>query len=186
MKTKKDSPNVFNRIKPPYIAKMSEVIITKTETSAHIEYKEKNVGGVIITFGPDVAKMTNQEILEKHNELLLTQMEMKREYEHVAVEIPRGKPQMEFSEQAQQWVPRGDVLRCIIHYHESGIGIEIDDRLLSLEDFGRMLRVHEGWGMRIAFVPEEDIFFDPKTKLEDPDEKKEKQEKQNRENKGNH
>ena len=55
--------------------------------------------------------------------------------------------------------PRGDVLRCIID--DGGpngeVVISIDDQELSLREFGRMLAVHAGWGMRIAFVPEEFI-----------------------------
>ena len=51
----------------------------------------------------------------------------------------------------------GDVLRCIID--DGGpngeVIIHIDDQELSLTEFGRLLRVHAGWGMRIAFVPEE-------------------------------
>ncbi len=175
MEKNENDRNKFVKVKPPYIARMNEVIITKGATSASIDYKEKNVGGVQIEFGPGVAKMTEKEILERHNEILLARMGMKREYEHVAKEIPQGKPQIEFSENCQQWSPRGDVLRCVIHSHESGLGIEIDDKLLSLEEFGRMLITCEGWGMRIAFVPEDEIFFDPKTKLEDPDEKQKRQ-----------
>ena len=53
-------------------------------------------------------------------------------------------------------MPRGDVLRCIID--DAGpngeVTIHIDDQELSLAEFGRLLSVHGGWGMRIAFVPE--------------------------------
>lgn len=175
MKDKENERNRIVKIKPPYIAKMSEVIIKRGKTFASIEYKEKNVGGVQIEFGKQVSEMTDNEILERHNEILLARMQSKREYEHVAKEIPQGKPQIEFSERCQQWVSRGDVLRCIVQHHPDGVGIEIDDRLLNLEEFGRMLQAYEGWGMRITFVPEEDIFFDPKIKLEDPDEKPKRQ-----------
>ena len=186
MKQKQDNRNKFVKVKPPYIAKMNEVIITKGPTSATIEYREKNVSSVQIEFGPDVSKMTEKEILERHNEILLARMEMKREYEHIAKEVPHGKPQIEFSERCQQWVPRSDVLRCIVQYHPSGVGIEIDDRLLSLEEFGRMLQTYEGWGMRITFVPDEEIFFDPKIKLEDPDEKPKKRKEQRTKSNENH
>jgi hypothetical protein len=171
VKQKPEDRNKFVKVKPPYIARMSEVTITKGDTSATIEYKEKNVGSVIIEFGPDVVKMTKKEILERHNAILLTRIQMKQEHEYFAKEIPRGKPQIEFSEKCQQWVSRSDVLRCIVQYHSSGLGIEIDDRLLNLEEFGRMLQTYEGWGMRITFVPEDEIFFDPKITVEDPNDK---------------
>jgi hypothetical protein len=33
----------------------------------------------------------------------------------------------------------------------------IDDHELSLREFGRLLTTHAGWGMRIVFVPEDDL-----------------------------
>jgi hypothetical protein len=66
--------------------------------------------------------------------------------------------------------PRGDVLRCIIDDSgpEGEVTIHIDDKELSLAEFGRMLTVHAGWGMRIAFVPEEFISENPKVKIRKP------------------
>jgi len=54
---------------------------------------------------------------------------------------------------------RGDVLRCVI---EDGgpdceVTIWIDDREFSLREFGRLLTTHAGWGMRIIFVPDDEI-----------------------------
>ena len=45
------------------------------------------------------------------------------------------------------WVPRGDVLRCIIDDGgpEGEVTIHTDDKDLSLGEFGRMLTVHAGW-----------------------------------------
>ena len=40
--------------------------------------------------------------------------------------------------------------------------IEIDDRELSLEEFGRMLTTFAGWGMLITFVPEDELYVAPK------------------------
>ena len=54
-------------------------------------------------------------------------------------------------------MPRGDVLRCLIDDGgpDGEVTIHVDNIELSLDEFGRLLRVHAGWGMRIAFVPEE-------------------------------
>ena len=43
--------------------------------------------------------------------------------------------------------------------------VETSRQELSLAEFGRLLRVHAGWGMRIAFVPEEFVTENPKVKL---------------------
>ena len=48
------------------------------------------------------------------------------------------------------------------------VTIHIDDKELSLAEFGRMLTVHAGWGMRIAFVPEEFITENPKVEIRKP------------------
>ena len=65
--------------------------------------------------------------------------------------------------------PRGDVLRCIIDVGgpEGEVTIHIDDKN-SLAEFGRMLRVHAGWEMRIALVPEEFISENPKIEIRKP------------------
>ena len=48
------------------------------------------------------------------------------------------------------------------------VTIHIDKKELSLDEFGRLLRVHAGWGMRIAFVPEEFVTENPKVEVREP------------------
>ena len=59
-----------------------------------------------------------------------------------------GGKQIDYHEDSDQWVPRGDVLRCIIDDagQNGEVTIHIDDKELSLAEFGRLLRVHAGWG----------------------------------------
>jgi hypothetical protein len=59
------------------------------------------------------------------------------------------------------------VLRCIIDDGgpDGEVTIHIDDQELSLKEFGRLLTVHAGWGMRIVFVPEEFVAENPKVKI---------------------
>jgi hypothetical protein len=171
---KKNDRNKFVKIKRPYVAKLNEVIISKGDTYAEIRYKEKNVSGVRLEFGKDISKMTKKEILDEHNRVLFVQLQMRTEKKFIAKEIPTNQPQIEFHENSQQWVPRGDVLRSIIQDPDLSLAVEIDDRLLNLEEFGRMLTTYAGWGMRIIFVPEDEIFCEPKIKIEDPDEKQKK------------
>lgn len=86
------------------------------------------------------------------------------------IEIPPGKRQIEYHKGSDQWVPRGDVLRCIIDDGgpDGEVTIHIDKKELSLDEFGRLLRVHAGWGMRIAFVPEEFVTENPKIEVREP------------------
>ena len=45
-----------------------------------------------------------------------------------------------------------------------------DDRELTWDEFGRMLCTHAGWGMRIVFVPDDELDRIPKTVVREPDE----------------
>ena len=55
---------------------------------------------------------------------------------------------------------------------EGEVVIHIDDKELSLTEFGRLLGVHAGRGMRIAFVPEEFIAEFPKVEIRKPKRRK--------------
>ena len=95
---------------------------------------------------------------------------MAAEYENIVVEIPPGQPQITYSEQSDQWVPRGDLLRCVIEDGgpDGEVTVYIDDQELSLREFGRLLVTHAGWGMRIAFVPDNLVDEQPEVQVRDP------------------
>ncbi|MDF1537007.1 MAG: UPF0158 family protein [bacterium] len=148
--------------KKPVLATLYAVKITRDGEYANIEYKDPAIGGVGLKIGPDIAAMTDQEILDLHNHIIRERENMAARYNHIAVEILPGKPQIEYSERCAQWVPRGDVLRCLIHDDQNlELVVEIDGRDLSLKEFGRMLTTHAGWGMRIVFVPDDEIEKEP-------------------------
>ncbi|MBN1548765.1 MAG: hypothetical protein JW902_19095 [Syntrophaceae bacterium] len=46
--------------------------------------------------------------------------------------------------------------------------IEIDNSVFSLEEFGTMLTTFSGWGMRIVFVPEDELAKQPDIVIKDP------------------
>ena len=58
---------------------------------------------------------------------------------------------MGYRENSDQWVPCGDVLRCIIYDGgpEGEVTIHINNKELSLAEFGRLLTVNADWGMRM-------------------------------------
>ena len=89
----------------------------------------------------------------------------------MAIEIPPGRPQIEYFEQGDQWTPRGCVLRCVID--DGGPGnepiIHVDDRELSWADFGRLLTTYAGWGMRIVFVPNDETHLEPRVEVSEPE-----------------
>jgi len=144
-------------MKEPYIATLDQVRISRQGEYGIIEYIEPNVFTTHLKVGPEVQNMADQAILDEHNRLLRIQEQMRLEYEHIAIEIPPGRPQIKYSEMCNQWTPRGDVLRCVIGDDgpDGEAVIYIDDHELTLEEFGRLLTTYAGWGMRIIFVPDD-------------------------------
>ena len=68
-----------------------------------------------------------------------------------------------------QWVPRGGVLRCLIRYDEHGqLVVQIDEQKLRLKQFGKLLTAYEGWGMRIEFVPADEVHRRPVYEVREP------------------
>jgi hypothetical protein len=157
------------RFKKRFVASLDQVKISRNGEVAVVTYADPEIGDTHIRFGPEVRGMSDQQILDRHNEILEIQDELRRTTEYVAREIPFGKPQIEYSPLSGQWVPRGDVLRCLVTCDdEGGAVVDIDGRELSMEEFGGLLLTHEGWGMRIAFVPEDDVDEEPAIEVSEP------------------
>ena len=156
--------------KQRYIVRLDEVIITREGDCAVIQYQEEGILTTHLKIGPQIAGMTNEAILELFNDTLRAQAQLAAEYKHVAVEVPLGSPQIKHFAHGNQWCPRGGVLRCRIEDDEnSQLVVEIDDKELSLEEFGRMLTTYAGWGMRIEFVPDDQLHRRPTLEVRQPD-----------------
>ncbi len=157
------------RIKRPRVATPDEVQISRDGEAAIIAFVDSTISTTHLTLGPEVATMTDREILDRFNEVIMAQQKMAAEYDHVAVEVPPGSPQIRYIKRADQWVARGGVLRCIIEDGEHGEAvIHIDEQELSLEQFGTLLRSYAGWGMRIVFVPEDEVDETPQIEIREP------------------
>ena len=116
----------------------------------------------------------DEDVLEAWNDCLRNMEAHRRSIEYVATEIPIGKPQVKFFARGDQWVPRGGVLRCQI-LSDGGIEpsldepfVAIDDRDFTLAEFMKMMGTHGGGGMRIAFVPNDELHVRPKLKVREP------------------
>lgn len=157
------------RKKHPYIALLDQVRITRRGDTAIIEYADGDVATTHFQIGSRLASMTDAEILECWNEFLEAQAQLAAKFPRVVVEVPPGKPQIKYHKDARQWVPRGDVLRCVIEDDANGDPvIYIDDQELSWRDFGRLVVTHAGWGMRVMFVPEERVHERPRVVVREP------------------
>lgn len=158
------------RFKKQFVASLDQVKITREGEVAVIEYADPEVAGTNLTLGSKIHRMTDQEILDAHNEILETIDELRATTEHVAREIPVGRPQLEYSVQCDQWVPRGDVVRGVVTCDDNGRAlVDIDGREFTMEEFGKMLLTHEGWGMRLTFVDEEHVDEAPAIEICEPE-----------------
>jgi len=157
------------RKKRPRVASADEVRITRDGEAALIEFADASIASTHLTIGPGLVDMTDQEVLACYNDCVRAQAHAAATYEHVAIEIPVGRPQIEYEARSQQWVPRGDVLRCVIEDDENRVPvIYIDDEELSWQEFGRLLATYAGWGMRITFVPDDSTHEAPITEVREP------------------
>ena len=162
------------RTKKPRPASPDEVRITREGDTAIIEYADSSIAVVHLRIGPALPSMTDAEILGMYNEGLEAQAEIAASMDPTLTEIPPGRAQIEYSERSDQWVPRGQVLRCHIDHAEDGEPvIQIDDVELDMRAFGRMLQVYAGWGMRLAFVEEDEVAHEPEIAVRDPDDEAE-------------
>ena len=162
------------RKKRPRIARLDQVKISREGEDAIIEFLNSEISTTHLKIGPQVGQMTDEEILLLFNQVIAAQIRNRDELdEYVAVEVPPGSPQVEcHPETANQWVPRGGVLRCLI---EDGGGedgdlpvIYVDDQEFTWEEFGRMLLTYAGWGMRVVFVPDDELEITPNTVVREP------------------
>jgi hypothetical protein len=159
------------RLKKPRTAALDEVRISREADAAIIDHVDPVVSSTRLVLGPQVQSMSDGEILKIFNGTVRVRERAVAEYQNVVVEVPPGVPQVRYFDKGDQWVPRGQLLRCVVEDGGQGgeVTIWIDDREFTLHEFGRMLTTHSGWGMRIAFVPEERLHEDPTIKIRDPE-----------------
>lgn len=144
---------------------MKDIQIQRQGNAAIFVFRDRKQGSIHMTVGPKIKKMSDKQLLDLYNEDVRARQRLARSYKHVATEIV-GRPQIKYSKESYTWVPQGNVLRCRIGCEDiREPRILIDDNELSLQEFGELLMVYEGWGMRIVFVPEDELHKIPSIRL---------------------
>ncbi len=156
--------------KRPYQVRLGEVQLTRTGESVEIRYPEADIPVTLFAIGSDLAAMSDADVIELWNCNLRARAELAAQYGNRALEIPLGRPQIQYHQDCHQWSARGQVLRCVVEDDENMRPvISIDDHELSWEEFGKLVVSYAGWGMRIAFVPEDEIHRLPKIEVLEPE-----------------
>jgi len=160
-------PSAMRKVR--YIAALDEVTVTRDGDCARIEYREGGIALTNLEIGPEIAQMSDSDIVEVHNEGLRNDAKQAAEYKHVVFEMPLGSAQIEYFARCDQWVPRSCVLRCLIQSAQHGeINVKIDEQKLRLKQFEKLLSAYEGWGMRIEFVPADEVHRRPVLEVREP------------------
>ena len=161
------------RPRRPHRASPDEIRITRDGDYAIIAYADDAVATTHFKMGSvKLAQMTDKQILDFWNDGIDARDRFMAAQELVAVEIPMGKPQLEYEELSDQWVPRGHVVKGIILGGE-GNDIEdecitVDGKDLTVREFVRMLSTFGGWGLRLVFVSDTDIHDQPVIEVREP------------------
>ena len=144
------------QLRKPRVAERDEVSISRKGDIAVIVYRDDATAAVNLNIGPKLKGMWDPEVLEVHNGIIRSRDDMEAHYEHVAVEISQEHRQIEHSMERNQWVPMGDILRCEGSVGGAGevTGV-IDNRDLSLREFGQLLATRTDWVMRLTSVPDD-------------------------------
>ena len=156
------------RLKKPVRAAFDQVRITRENTTAIIEHADEGISGMNLVLGEKISGMTDHDILDAYNDIIAAQEQSLRDWDNTVTEIPPGKPQIKFDRDGGRWEPRGDVVRCVLSDSADGLVMHIDDNKLSWREFGDMLKVYSGWGLRIAIVPDELVHENPKVAVHEP------------------
>ena len=145
----------------PKVARLDEVTIKRDGDTAIITYKDGSCGTVHLKFDFPIAHLTDAEILARHNEITDWQLQTVASWR--PTEIADGNPQIKFDRQYKAWLPEGQVLRCMVDSNsiDQESAILIDDQKLSLQQFGQLIAPFNGWGMRIMFVPKDQLSSPP-------------------------
>ena len=158
------------RLRRPPHSTIDQVHFSRDGESAIIEHANPAYGTVNLMLGPEISGMSDTDILDALNDIIAAQEASIADPANRPVEIPKGRPQIEWLEDLQQWSARGHVLKCEVSDDEDGnLVVYVDDNELDAEAFLQLIRPFAGWGMRITFMDESQIHDEPEVILRDPD-----------------
>jgi hypothetical protein len=161
------------RTRRPPQSTIDQVHISREGESAIIAHADSAYDIVNLKLGPEIEDMSDLQILEVFNDIIAAQEASIADPANRPIEIPKGRPQIEWSEDYQEWSARGDVLKCVVGDDEDGdLVVYIDDKELDAEAFLRLIRPFAGWGMRITFMDESQIHDAPEVIVRDPDDQR--------------
>jgi hypothetical protein len=101
----------------PIVTSLTEVTIRRERDAAIIQYKDPAYGTTHLRIGPEVAEMSDQQIVHLYNDTLRAQAQLAAQYKHLVVEVPLGSPQIKYHVESDQWTPKGDPVALLDRRH---------------------------------------------------------------------
>lgn len=149
-----------------HIATLDEVIIKRNGTFAWLIYKDNpfEKEKLNLPLGQELLdRLSDQQVLDRFN------AHIKWADEVVATERPleieEGYPQLEWNEEFECWSMVGDVLRATVCWQggpDGRVAFQVDDEVLSADEFIDLFEKFEGGGMRIEFMDKDNLTRRPK------------------------
>ena len=137
---------------------------------AIIEPKCADGEAILLTIGPEIDQLDDQEIVDFCNACIEFEDDLPPNHSTVGTEIPPGKPQLDYCADNHHWTPRSDVLRCVIEEDEDGETIIFtDDNAFSMAALGELLSSFAGWGLRLTMVPDDEVDKAPVITIQESD-----------------
>ena len=93
-------------MKHPYQVRLGEVRFVRNGETLQVHYPEAEIPIYNIHIGPELAGMSEQELVDAWNERLRQMTQHAADYKHVAIEVPMGSPQIELCQHSGEWTPR--------------------------------------------------------------------------------
>ena len=157
----------------PKLAKMPDINKIQREGEyACIEFSDPKRPKITLHIGPEIESMSDDDILLMHNRVITAMIRNRDEApKWKAIEVPVGHPQLRHNPGfTNEWSPKGAVLRCILDSGDDDEPvIHIDDQEFTWAEFGKVVSAYIGWGMRIVFVPDDEIKDRPEISIEIPE-----------------
>lgn len=158
------------RSRRPPQSTIDQVHISRAGEYAIVEHVDPAYARVDLQLGPLIDALTDIEILGVFNDIIAAQEASIADPANRPVEIPEGRPQIEWVDDFEQWSLRGEVLKCELSDDEYGnLVVHVDDKELDAKAFLQLIRPFAGWGMRISFMDESKIHDAPDVIVRDPD-----------------
>jgi hypothetical protein len=86
------------RLKKPTRVSIEQVRITRERNAAIVDHADAGISGAHLAIGPEIATMTDAEIVDRYNGILESQHRLLAGWDSTVIEEPQGEKQIDYHE----------------------------------------------------------------------------------------